>query len=68
MIDDQRVTYIATALPPPRQSVTIPDFASVRLIAPIIVIKQREPLAPSGWPRLTAPPCRLKRSCGIPIS
>ena len=54
MIDDQRVTYIATALPPPRQSVTIPDFASVRLIAPIIVIKQREPLAPSGWPTYSA--------------
>ena len=33
MIDDQRVTYIATALPPPRQSVTIPDFASVRVVA-----------------------------------
>ena len=63
-----RRTSMATALPPPRHSVTMPRFASIRRIAPIMVMRQRAPEAPSGWPRLTAPPWRLKRSLGMPRS
>ena len=61
----QRRISMATALPPPKHSVTMPDFASHRRITPSIVMRHRVPLEPSGCPRLTAPPWRLKRSSGM---
>jgi len=43
-----RRTYMATALPPPRHRVTIPDVASTRRMTPKSVMRHREPLDPSG--------------------
>ena len=46
----------------------MPDVASRRRMTPSMVIRHRVPLAPRGWPKLTAPPCKLNRSSGIPTS
>ena len=48
---------IATAFPPPRQSVTMPVLAPFLFMTPSMVIKQRVPLLPNGCPIDTAPPC-----------
>ena len=55
---------MATALPPPRQIVTIPFLPPVLFNALIVVIRHRVPVEPRGCPNATAPPWTLNRSSG----
>src|ERR1051325_9598583 len=63
--DQTASTIIAAASPPPMQIAARPRFAPRSCIAWISVTRMRAPLAPIGWPRATAPPFTLIRSCGM---